>query len=101
MNTLKHNIPEDVLEKIIDVFKNYNIRKAILYGSRAKGNFMKGSDIDITIVAPELSFEEYLDMLSDIDNLDIIYKIDLTKYELLDNDMKEHIKRVGVILYEA
>lgn len=100
LNT-EFNIPLKTLEKIKNIFSNYNkIEKAILYGSRAKGNFTNGSDIDITIIAPDMTFSEYLMVLSRLNELDIPEKIDLTKYELLDEDVKAHIKRVGKEIYK-
>ncbi len=87
-------------DSLIKVFKKYDkICKVIIYGSRAKGNYQKGSDIDLVIVAPELSFEEYLRLYSEIEELDIPYQIDLTKYELLDDNIKAHINRVGKKIY--
>lgn len=100
MEVRELGLSKETIEKLIDTFrKEAKIEKAILYGSRAKGNFTKGSDIDITIVAPEMTFPEYLHLLSKIDELDIPQKIDLTKYELLDENIKAHIKRVGKEIY--
>lgn len=100
--TNEFGISEQSLEKIIKILsKNKKIKKAIIYGSRAKGNFNAGSDIDITIVAPEMDFSEYLLLLAQIEELEIPQNIDLTKFELLDNSVKEHIKRVGKIVYST
>lgn len=46
-----------------------------------------------------MTFSEYLSLLSEIDELDIPQKIDLTKYELLEENIKAHIKRVGKKIY--
>ena len=71
-----------------EVFSKYKeIKKAIIYGSRAKGNFSPGSDIDICIVAPTMTFSRYLILLAEIDELDIPQKVDLTKFELLDDNI--------------
>lgn len=79
--------------------KQEKIEKAILYGSRAKGNFTEGSDIDITVIAPEMTFSEYLGLLAQVDEMDISQKIDLTMYEFLGENVKEHIKRAGIEIY--
>lgn len=100
--TNEFGISEQSLEEIIKILsKNKKIKKAIIYGSRAKGNFNEGSDIDITIVAPEMNFSEYLLLLARMEELEIPQNIDLTKFELLDNSVKEHIKRVGKIVYST
>ncbi|QGG48345.1 nucleotidyltransferase domain-containing protein [Heliorestis convoluta] len=45
---LKYGLKNSVLESIINILSQRpKIEKAILYGSRAKGNFKNGSDIDV------------------------------------------------------
>ncbi len=47
-----------------------------------------------------LNFSEYLKVISDLEELDIPYKIDLLKYDIIsDEALKEHIKRVGREIY--
>jgi predicted nucleotidyltransferase len=46
---MKFGLKDETIQKICDVFTRYpQVEKAILYGSRAKGNFHNGSDIDLT-----------------------------------------------------
>ncbi len=100
-NDTQFGMIQQTLQKLRDIFsRQRKIKKAIIYGSRAKGNFTAGSDIDVTVIAPEMTFSEYLILLSEIEELDIPQKIDLTKYELLEHNIKEHIKRVGKEIYE-
>ncbi len=43
-------LSDEDIEKINDVFSSfYEVDRVVLYGSRAKGNYRKGSDIDFTI----------------------------------------------------
>ena len=73
------------------------VERIILYGSRAKGNFKPGSDIDLTLVAPSLTTTELLEIDRAIDELLLPYKVDLSLWHQIDNaDLIEHIKRVGV-----
>ncbi|MEJ5227800.1 nucleotidyltransferase domain-containing protein [Thermodesulfovibrio sp.] len=100
MENKEFGISKQILKEIIGILaSNGKVEKAILYGSRVKGNFSEGSDIDITIIAPAMNFSEYLTILAKIDELDIPQKIDLTKYELLDENVREHIRRVGKEIY--
>ncbi len=97
---MNFGLSKEKLAKIIEVFSRYpEIERAILYGSRAKGTHQKGSDIDIAIIAPKMDFSRYLKLLSELEDLDLLEKIDLTKYELLDPDLKAHIERVGKVIY--
>lgn len=92
----------DLVSKLNKIFSEYpEIETAIIYGSRAKGNYTKGSDIDITIIAPEMDFKKFMELYSRLEELNIPYKIDLTKFDLIDNNMKNHIERVGKILYQS
>lgn len=98
---MKYGLTTETIDKICGVFKKYSqIDKVILYGSRAKGNYKKGSDIDLTLYGDELSHKLLMDVLDDLDELLLPYMIDLSVYDALENDkLKEHIDRVGVIFY--
>ncbi|WP_127470377.1 nucleotidyltransferase domain-containing protein [Thiomicrorhabdus aquaedulcis] len=102
----KYGLRLKVIEAIQSVFATFpEIETAILYGSRAKGNYKNGSDIDLTLklmpgIEPSLSLlfavEEALD------NLDLIYTIDLSLLSHIDNlSLIDHIQRVGQVFYQA
>ncbi len=100
MSDGKFGLSEKLLKSMEDIFKlKPQVERVLLYGSRAKGNYSKGSDIDITIVAPEMNFSEYLRLYSMLEDLEIPYRLDVTKYEMLEDNIKEHIKRVGQEIY--
>jgi uncharacterized protein len=72
------------------------IERAIVYGSRAKGNFRPGSDIDLTLDAPTLMFSELLRINGELDDLMLPYTIDLSLLKQIDNpSLLSHIERVG------
>ena len=55
---MKFGLKEKTIEQINQILAGYpQIKKAIIYGSRAKGNFKTGSDIDITIEGRELNLK--------------------------------------------
>lgn len=100
---MKYGLSETTLQKICSVFNRYpQIDKAILYGSRAKGNFKNGSDIDLTLLGgDDLTFEILYRIISDIDNLLLPYTIDLSIFnEINDEDVIDHIRRVGLTFFE-
>ena len=71
----------------------------VIYGSRAKGIFKEGSDIDLTVVG-NLSVQDLLQIETQLDELDLIYKIDLSLFSKIENpQLKEHISRVGKKFY--
>ena len=89
-------------QKIQTVFSKYpQIEKAILYGSRAKGNYRKGSDIDLTIVGATLNLSLQFKVETDLTDLLLPYKIDLSIYHTIENqDLINHIDRGGIVFYK-
>jgi len=70
----------------------------IIFGSRAKGNFKRGSDIDLAIKGGNISFE-LVAKLKTIFNqkMRIPYHVDLVHYDTISNhDLIDHIDRVGI-----
>lgn len=96
--TEKFGLKTSDREKIKTVFSKYpQIKNIILYGSRAKGTYKPGSDIDLTLISTDTSTHFLLKLMNELDDLLLPYKIDLSFYETLDNiNLKEHIDRVGV-----
>ncbi len=88
--------------EIKSVFANYKeINKAILYGSRAKGNYQDGSDIDISLAGNNLNLNKILRIETELDDLLLPYKIDISILDKIENrDLVEHINSVGVVFYE-
>jgi predicted nucleotidyltransferase len=77
------------------------VEKAVLYGSRAKGNYKNGSDIDLTLFGEGLEYAEMMDIAMELDDLLLPYMIDLSIFEKLDHtELIEHIERVGQVFYE-
>jgi uncharacterized protein len=93
-------LPPRTLSLLREVLgKHPGIQRAIVYGSRAKGNFRPGSDIDLTLDAPELQFSELLRINGELDDLMLPYTIDLSLLKQIDNpSLLSHIERVGKLL---
>ena len=95
-------LTEATVENIRAVFARFpEIEKAVLYGSRAKGNFKTGSDIDLTLYGEALTSDLCATIASALDDLMLPYTIDLSSFGDLDHaKLREHIERVGVLFYE-
>lgn len=95
-------LDESTILSINSIFSKYSaINRVILYGSRAKGNFRNGSDIDLTIETQALSFDELLKIENELDDLLLPYSIDLSiKSNIVNENLIEHIERVGVVFFE-
>ena len=101
--TMKYGLSDRTLDTMNSFFRKYpGIKRAILYGSRAKGNYRNGSDIDLSLVTDgKFSHTDLLRIGNDFDDSDMPYFVDVSIYDNLSNqNLKAHIDRVGKILYE-
>ena len=102
--TEQFGLKTDVIEKIQAVLARFeSIDTATLYGSRAKGNYKPGSDIDLTLnVKDDVPRSLLFDVSGAIDDLNLIYTCDISLHHQIDNEnLLDHIKRVGVEFYNA
>jgi predicted nucleotidyltransferase len=76
-------LDEQTLELITGCLRQFpEINWVKIYGSRAKGDYQRGSDIDLAFSSPTP------------------YMFDATHFETLRHEgLKEHIERVGVCFY--
>jgi len=101
-NNIDHGLSDRTLATLDSIFRKYpGIRQAILYGSRAKGKYRRGSDIDLSLkTGNEFTFTELLRITGDFDDSDMPYFVDVSIYDDLSNsDLKAHIDRVGKVLF--
>jgi predicted nucleotidyltransferase len=101
---MKYGLPERTFDTLCSIFRKYpGIRQVILYGSRAKGNYRNGSDIDLALKTDDtFARTDLLRIAGDFDDSDIPYLVDVSIYDKLSNpDLKAHINRVGKILFNA
>jgi len=98
----RYGLPESTITKINAMFAAVpEIEQVILYGSRAKGNFQNGSDIDLVIKGESLSHSQLLSLENRLEDLLLPYSIDLSLLHQINNpDLLDHIQRVGITLYE-
>lgn len=98
---MNYGLEQHTVDAITGVFKKYpQITCAIIYGSRAKGNYRKNSDIDITLRGEKLDLSTLYDIETTLDDLLLPYRIDLSNYDKIENDdLKDHIDRIGIAFY--
>ena len=90
------------LDYIIKNIKNFSeIEKAVIFGSRAKGNYKPGSDIDIAIYGEKINFDILARLHSALEEEGPLpYFFDIVDATHLNHrDIKEHIERVGKVIY--
>jgi len=99
---MKDAVPPSVAEEIRAVFRRHlQVQRATLFGSRAKGNFKEGSDIDLALEGDALEGRHLATMLGELEETLIPQKVDLLlKKTLRHQELMDHIERVGVVFYD-
>lgn len=90
-------ITEKVMMEIIALAKKYDIEKIILFGSRARGDYHRASDIDLAVYGGDvamfaLDVEEYTSTLLMYDVIDMSGE--------LEEGFLKSIETEGVLVYE-
>lgn len=100
---MKFGLSDTVIRELQDVFRRYaNIEKVLIFGSRSKGNYRAGSDIDLAVIGKDIDYNQLLSILCEIDDLELLYSVDLLDYQKKKGTpIGDHIDRVGQIFYEA
>lgn len=90
-------IRPQVLMEIQELAKKYGVEKIILFGSRARGDFKRTSDIDLAVKGGD-----FTRFALDVDE----ETSTLLKYDIIDldrdiqNELRESIQKDGRIIYE-
>ena len=100
---MKFGLSDTVIKELQNVFLRYaNIEKVLIFGSRSKGNYRAGSDIDLAVIGKDIDYRLILNLQCDIDDLGLLYSIDLLDYQKKKGTpIGNHIDRVGQVFYEA
>lgn len=100
---MKFGLSDTVVEELQNVFRRHqNIERVLIFGSRSKGNFRAGSDIDLAVIGENIDYGQLLTILCEIEDLELLYSVDLINYkEKIGTPIGDHIDRVGQVFYEA
>lgn len=101
---MKFGLSQESLNTIEDAIKPFpDIEEAVIYGSRALGNFKPYSDIDIALKGEHLTDRSVSALRTFLNHAapGFPYKADVLNYHTLTNaDLKKHIDEFGKILYK-
>lgn len=99
---MSYGLTDEVIAEIHEILGRYPvISEAVLYGSRAKGTYRNGSDIDLTLKGEGLSSSDVWQLSSDLDDTFLPYSFDISVLNEISNpDLVEHINRIGVVFYK-
>jgi uncharacterized protein len=96
----KTGISAQLLEFLHNLFKDYpGVTAVTLFGSRAKGTYHEGSDIDL-VIKGSLQKADLFQLLNKLEESPTLLKIDaLFENQITSKDLLDHIGRVGIALY--
>ena len=89
-----------IIGQILSKYKS--VKEVRIFGSRSKGVNHTGSDIDLAIMDHVPGLDVLLHLKSDFDDSDLPYTVDIVCYSKLNHqELKDHINRVGKVVYRA
>lgn len=102
MNVPEFGLPDKTVAIIRQVLADVpEVSKAVIYGSRAKGTYRPGSDIDLTLFGEKLNLSILGEIAAKLDESPIPYQVDLSIFDRIDHlGLREHIERVGLLFYQ-
>lgn len=92
------------IKYIIEIMENHSeVSEAIIFGSRALGNYKTGSDIDIVIKGDSLDNRILYEITDDLnENYPIPYFFDVLLFkEIKSESLIDHIKQFGKTVYQV
>lgn len=76
-----YELSDLTINDLQNVFRSYpNIKKVVIFGSRAKGNYRDGSDIDLAVIGDGISKEQISNIYMNIEDSGLLYKVDILDY---------------------
>ena len=83
---------EEVIEEVADLCRQFQAKKVILYGSRAKGTARERSDIDISVSG----VKNFGLLVEKVEELPTLYSVDIINMDTCRNQLLlEDIKQYG------
>jgi len=98
---MKYGLKDGAINAIISVLATFTeVDSAVIYGSRAKGNFKPQSDIDLTLKGDRITHTILNKIRWALDDLLLPVTFDVSIHSNIQNDeLLDHIKRVGKLFY--
>jgi hypothetical protein len=95
-NMLKYKSEEDkriekIADKIVPLLKKYGVTRAGIFGSYARGDMKKKSDIDILVeIREEMSLLDIIGLKLELEKI-LKKKVDLVEYSAIKSRIKKQI----------
>lgn len=99
---MKFGLEDNIIKAFIEILKKHpEVESARIFGSRARGDYKKASDIDMALFGKELTHSINTNIFYEIDKLYLPYKVDLINFNTLNEEekLKDNILKEGVEFY--
>jgi len=99
---MKFGLKENIIEQINSVFEEFpQVEGVLIHGSRTKGNYKPGSDIDLTLKGADLNLYLLNSISLKLDELFLPCIFDISIFKKIGNtELTEYINRAGKVFYE-
>lgn len=95
---LKKETVEEITKKAIPILKRYGVSKAALFGSTARGQAKRGSDVDILVkIDNDISLLDFVGLKLELEEA-LGKKVDLVEYGVIKPLLREEILREQVVI---
>lgn len=94
---MKYNLPERVHQDIVKFAQKNEIKKVVLFGSRARGTNSERSDVDLAVSGGS-AFDFYEDLEEYAHTLLFFDVVNLDRN--INAELQHEIERDGIVLYE-
>lgn len=94
----KYGLTKRDMDTIWSIFRSFpEVETVYLFGSRAKGNYRLGSDVDLAIMNEGVNSRTLSKLNGKFEESSLPYNIDLVDFtRLTKQEFIEHIQRVGI-----
>ena len=99
---MEFGLNNEDLKKMRDIFERFStIDKVIIFGSRAMGNYKKGSDVDLAICGNfnNSTLSKVKSLLNEEPPLPYFFDV-LAYGEIESKDLLDHIEQYGMTIYK-
>lgn len=103
MNRYRLGLTERDIDTLEGILKKHpEVQEVWIFGSRAKGSYKAGSDIDLAVMNKGVSTETMSQIKGELEESSLPYRVDIVDINATRHaDLAEHIKRAGMVFYQA
>ncbi len=99
---MRKALPKDlqiIRRRAVPIFRRYGVKRAAVFGSFARGEEKKKSDVDLLVDIPPMGLLDFIGLKQDLEER-LQRKVDLVSYRRIHPVLKRQILQEQVSIYE-